>query len=321
MKKVISLCLALGLIFAITGNVYAKIPKNTKETKELHLNTFKQKDFSSLNFNDTNEIVIHNYGQAIKTDYFEEGKEEGNRVVAVRYERINNSTVETVYYANVENIDETELNNIISSDKKNFSAAPFVVLNTSRASASPVVKRHQWSFYDNGTKMAVVTTSTEYRRESKNASVNGKKCSVWDVITFTQFERINTTRINEQYTRLSVESFSSEYLLFYGPVGNSSGGEVSVGLDGAGVPSVGYSFSISGFSVKDLSSLSSKYGRWRFVDYLGSEESFTTQPGIRVANTTGSLVVELSHKVEYRDVFLNDKTSSTGVVQDWITDR
>lgn len=321
MKKIIAILLSLILVFTFTNSTYATASEKISNVKEIELNTFEMTDSSSIDFGSNEEIVVHNNGRSIGTNYLVKGQENGTYVVAIRYEKTSEGTIETVYYTNIESIEKSELDNIISSDIANTRVSSVSLSSNTRASSSPTIKRHQWSFYQGSSKMAVVTTTTEYYKESGNATFNNKNCSVWDVVTFTQYEKVNCFRLNEQYTRLSVESFSSEYLLSYGPVGNKSGGEVSVGLDGAGVPSFGYSFSIDGFSVKDLSSVSNKYGRWRFVDYVGNENSFTTQPGIRVANTSGSLVVELSHSVEYKNSSGTVISSSTGVVQDWITDR
>ena len=319
MKKTISILIATILVFSVTTNAFATDKIST--TKEMQLNTFKQTDLSALDFKNNNEIIIHNNGNSIETDYLVKGQENGNHVIAVRYETTDAGTIETVYYANVESIEKAELDNMISSDKQSNPISLATKSVTARATSSPIIKRHQWSFYQGDSKMAIITTTTEYYKQSGNATYNNHSCSVWDVVTFTQYEKVNCVRLNEQYTRISVESFSSEHLISYGPIGNDSGGQVSVGLDGAGVPSIGYSFNIDGFSVKDLSSVSSKYGRWRFVDYVGNENSFTTRPGIRVANTSGSLVVELSHSVEYKYTSELTRTSSTGVVQDWLTDR
>ena len=178
----------------------------------------------------------------------------------------------------------------------------------------------------NGKELAKLTTNVELLRKTKEARVNGVEGSIWDVTTFTQYEKKEAIRINNYYTRLSADK-PNQALLAYGPVGDSIGGMLTVNLTGGfnptkPLPDIEYSFNIAGFSVRDYSSLSSKYGRWKFYDGVGNLRSMTTQPGIRVSNTSGSLVIELSHTTDNNsgiDGYAGGMR--TGVIQIWVTDR
>lgn len=310
-------CALLTLVTIISGSVtkdvYADEPSFLSENTQIIEKSLEQSDINVIKVSKDKDTIIHNNGYAMESDYFENGKNEGNNLVAVKLEQTNYGYVETAYFANVEHISKSELNNIVSSD------SPFkgVIKATAK---STIYKSYNWSFYSDGIRLATLTSNVSLSRKSSNATINGKKCSVWDVNSFTQLEKEHANRLNYQYTRLSVNT-SNQTLLSYGPNKSSSKGNVSVGLDGGGVSGVSYSFDIGGFVVNDLSSLSNKYGRWSFTQNVGNQASLTTNPAIRTTNSSGNFVVELSHTANMTTKTDENINKGTGVVQIYCEDR
>lgn len=317
MKKIISSLLTIALLLVMPTNVFASTPKLFQEATEVITSEYLQRGISAYSLDDQ-DTIIHNNGKAIKSDYFAEGKDEGNYLFAVKCENTAYGVVETAYFANVESMSTGELVEIVSNSNNNIEKLEPV--SKARSADAPIYKNYQWSFYSNNILQSTLTTTVELTRQTTTATMNNVPCSVWDVVTFSQLERENCIRLNNQYTRLSVD-YTNQKLISYGPDESTSGGDVSVGLDGAGVPSVSYTFNIDGFSIEDLSSLSKKYGRWSFIDKLGSEQHFTTKPGIRATNTSGDFIVELSHTMNASVDSFNTIDKSTGVLQIYCTDR
>ena len=278
-----------------------------------------QKKMEQLALDDKDQF-FHNNGLAMTTDLFRKGESHGNYLVAVYRAVRNGRTTESYYFttepkenkaALVKRVTEQELEQMTQ-------VAPLAVGNETRT--------FSWVEEKNGKELATLTTNVDLLRKTKNASINGVDGSIWDITTFTQYEKKEAVRINNYYTRLSADK-PNQQLLAYGPIGDSTGGTLNVNLTGGfnggtPVPGIGYSFSISGFSVKDYSSLSGKYGRWKFYDGIGNLKSMTTKPGIRVSNTSGSLVIELSHTTD-NNSGIDEYAGGlqTGVIQIWVTDR
>ena len=274
------------------------------------------KEISKMNFKKNKKYVIHNKGKALKSDYFAKGKSQGNNLMAVTYIKQGSKIIETAHFANKDSLTQNELDEMIQ-DKATLIDTQLMQV---QATSEPIIKKYNWSFYSGSVLQAKLTTSVTSERKTDNGTIDGEACSVWDVTTFSQLEKENADRLNNQYTRLDVDA-SNQELISYGPTVSTSGGDVSVGLDGAGVPSISYSFNIDGFSVKDLSSLSSNYGRWKFVDNFGNESHFTTKPGIRATNTSGDFLVELSHTADLNESDHEQVTHYTGVIQIYLEDR
>lgn len=321
MKKLISSILAMSLLIVTALNVFAETPDLFEGVNEIVVNEYSQINTSlystySLESEDT---IIHNNGNAIKSDYLVNGKEEGNYLIAIKYENSDYGIVETAYFANKESVSADDLIRIVSEDN-NSNISEMSVATKSRSADDPIYKRYNWTFYLGDIVEATLTSVVNLTRQTSTATINGVSCSVWDVTTFTQLEKDMCYRLNNQYTRLSVD-LQNQTLVAYGPTESTSGGDVSVGLDGAGVPSISYTFSIEGFSVDNLSSLNDNYGRWKFSNGVGFETSMTTEPGIRATNTTGDFVVELSHTTNVTALTGLYNNHQTGVIQIYCSDR
>lgn len=327
MKKVLSCIMTTVLLVASPLNIFAaSTPELFPGTTEIVTSEYSQFESTAYSCYDLKpqDVIIHNYGKAIESDYFVEGKSEGNKLIAVKYENTEYGMIENVYFANVESV---SIDNLVEMVSAPISISELEKINTVQAKSSvdSDIKKYNWEFYSSnifGTQFlqATLTTTITPVKQSANSTINGKSCSVWDVTSFSQLEKKECIRLNNQYTRLSVDLDNQE-LLSYGPIGSTSGGDVTVNLGEGGVPSLSYTFNIDGFSVTDLSSMADNYGRWAFIDNVGNEASFTTQPGIRATNTTGNFIVELSHTVELEPNAGSYREHGTGVIQIYLSDR
>lgn len=265
------------------------------------------------------KTIIHNGGNPMKSDFFINGQSDGNNLIAVTYIPVNGTIVETAHFTPADSLSESCFTRVISNYEAELSDFEDSLVT---ASSDSTIKHYQWTFPDprNDESLASLTTAVTCERKSRNSTVDGVACSVWDVTTFSQLEKEGAIRLNDQYTRLSVDQ-PNQYLIAYGPSESTSGGDITVGLDGAGVPSFSYTFNIDGFSVEDLSSMRNEYGRWAFIDHIGNESSFTTKPGIRATNSNGDFIVELSHTANFTSTYGNAVDQSTGVIQIYVSDR
>lgn len=310
------------LLFTLSSTAFASEHLTSDVTfdgyQEIIQSSFSQRDDApSVLINSNDKVIIHNNGNALACDYFVDGKNDCNNLIAVTYIPIKDIIVETAHFTTANSLSESQLLNIISDYENELS-----ISEPATISPMSTIKHYQWTFPDprDGKTMASLTTAVTCDRKSSNSTVDGVACSVWDVTTFSQLEKGNAMRLENQYTRLSVDQ-PNEHLIAYGPSKSTSGGDLTVGLDGAGVPSFSYTFNIDGFSVKNLSSMSGEYGRWAFIDYIGNEQEFTTKPGIRATNSKGDFVVELSHTVGVTSFFGKGVNQSTGVIQIYVHDR
>lgn len=311
---------------------------STQYYKEINV---EQMDFTVENTSTitTNQLKT-NAGKPIESNIFKNNEDGGNNLFAVSTTIIDGVPCESFYFSNKESIPENELREFVySSEEKKLDTYKSKVDeinnkervagdNGAAVAATPTsyLRSYSWSFYDsdvfgNSYLQCILTTNVTLTRQSNNVNYNGKAASLWDVTSFSQLEKKKANRLNDKYTRLDVSGYAAEKLIDYGPVGNSSGGSVTVGLDALFTPSLQYTFPITGFSLTDYSSLSGNYGRWHFWDGIGNLSSMETEPGIRATNTSGMFAVDLSQSTEIEANPGGNTTHYTGVVQILVNDR
>lgn len=276
-------------------------------------------------------LWLHNNGEPIDTniisgdtDFYLEAISKdvvnGQEVIDYYFNQVENEErtlddiKETVLERKAENKNELSVK-MGSSEKTNLKNDNTVSIAAVQPVANPVIRNFNWSF---NSSAHYLTTSVEMSRKSSTASINGVAGSVWDVVTNTQYERTSGLRyLNDLYTRLAVP-YTYQTLLDWGPSTTSSS-TVAVSLSGAGVPGISYSFNTGvRYNTVDLSSKSSKYGRWNFTRALYPiySNKLTARPAIRSSNTSGNFALELSHSLEFDNV-----TNNTGVITITTPDR
>ncbi|MET3574240.1 hypothetical protein ACFFIY_12215 [Bhargavaea ullalensis] len=332
-KKIYSFLIGVGVfllsfsLFELKGFAQSiKIDEwiETEQQSSIEIIDREEKKSASQKSTNENFLLLHNNGEPIntniingKTDFYLE---------AISKNKVNGMEVIDYYFNQVDNkerdlsdIKETaserskEILNDIKNEK-NIDSSQYSTFAVASVS-NPVVRNFNWTF---NSSSHYLTTTVEMSRRSSNASINGVKGSVWDVITNTQYERKTGLRyLNNLYTRLAVP-YTYQTLLDWGPASTNSG-DVSVSLSGAGVPGISYNFSTGTlYNTSDLSSKSSKYGRWKFsrAVYPVYANRLTTRPAIRSSNTKGNFALQLSHSLVFDNV-----TNNTGVITITTPDR
>ena len=310
MKKRISIVIALVLCMALVTAMFI----HAKDT-EIDLSADYCIIVSEMNMEDItptfkktgkNKVVFHNNGNALQSDY----NEEEHYLLAVTCIEYEYGIEERAYFSTLSQVSKEKLKTIITTADEIFNeanAARKADIPAGIKSSDYVIRSYSEDCTDLLGTEVTVAASVTFIRESSTADINGVTGSVWDVKDFVQYEKGIATRINHEYTTLKVSGYAGENLESYGPTVSSGTGTITVGLSGI-VPSMSYTFSISGYHIKNQSSLANDYGKWYIVDYIGSENSFVTEPGIRVSNTSGSLLVKQIQTINYTDASSNDIT-------------
>lgn len=312
-----------------------EIPNTSVEV--IQKDYFSTKQESEVTTSSKDVIIITNDGNEINNDVVKDSSM--NLYAVVEYEKDSVEYQDMYFYE--DKPDSDEINEVIEQDLENEiidtsdvnklnNNKPFVVTNLSNNTnqnykvakmavngSSHVVRTLNWTFK----KGRKISTTVDLKRASSNSVIDGKKGSIWDVTTHVEYTDPKKYTLRKQITKIAVP-YSAQKLLDYGP-DNSSSGKASVNLSGAGVPSISYSFNMSGHKVTNLSSKSSKYGRWEFKEngLVAGTSKLVTRPAIRSSNTSGSFGVQISHSSEIGVFPLVNEYDNTGVVTIYTPDR
>jgi hypothetical protein len=186
------------------------------------------------------------------------------------------------------------------------------------------VDNYAWTFqdsYNNKINMGQFNSSVQYYRQG-TASINGKTNSVWDIKYFNESKPLNSYQTRKIVTRSSVQAFSAQDILSYGPETTPTSSSASVNLTGF-LPSFSWTFNTASSKITNSSDMTANYGRWTFDVSLGTStatNTFVTQPGARFTNSTGKFGVEHSHTAEYYKNLSANDIGYTGVLQRFWTD-
>lgn len=312
LKKILA---AVGVVFLLGGILPIDSIMANSETLDLELNEVIAEEFnqqtnikSKTQFNNT---IIHNNGNPLKTDALTEKND--FELFGVYKTTISGVDYEQYYFINKNKVDKSELMDKMTSIAKDVEYG--VSTLAAREFVPDYVNTYYWDFDYYGRIVSSFSNTVSGQRISSNSSINGVKGSIWDVQSVGQMvTKESSDRINLQRTRLDV-SWTNQKLLDYGP-DSSGSGTVSVTLDTSG-PSAQWSMDLGSSRVNDLSSISSKYGRWEFkAPIIGSVKYLTTKSGIRASNTSGNFGVRVSHTFE-----TNRGNHQTGVVEIFWRDR
>ena len=104
--------------------------------------------------------------------------------------------------------------------------------------------------HSSGISVGKLSTKVNFERDSVSATVNDKKASVWYITSESTLEKSQTGTLLGGYETKFRFDATGESLSQHSPMGNRSGGTVSVGFAGF-VPSVNYTFDVDGFKVTD----------------------------------------------------------------------
>ena len=312
-------------ITVLEDNMYTVIKTDTIEAKELK--NSRKSTFAG----DSNAVLYYNNGKpldASKIIVFEEAyedelsnsteqltsDEEELRALceAQGYEYVNDGedTSETkvfgvyVYKTGSGNIgeivitsndDEMSIKEISGDIAEGINVGDKAILSSNATvlatTSNPIVKSYIKRCEVNDTLVAKINRTATLKRTSKNAEINGKACSLWNVDMFVQVTSYEGRRISTEYMWLNTNQ-SDQTMTKYSPVGDkgkSDGYELSFSAAG-----VGASISFGGnYKRTDLTSMEGKYGKWKFsTDTTAMKSKLTTQTAIRCTNTSGSITIK-----------------------------
>ena len=194
------------------------------------------------------------------------------------------------------------------------------------ASKKTALKSISKTCKDGDTKVATITGTVTLLRQSKNATIDKEKCSLWDVGMFVQVECVNKRKVISEYTWLNTNQ-TNQKLVQYGPVGDkgkSDGYSFSFSVGGFASASFDAVFGGS-YKRQDMTTLSGKYGKWKvYTDTTAMKSSLTTHPAIRCSNTKGNFVSKAKLQVKLMHLVgrtYHSKTFTWGTKTFTLTDR
>ena len=267
----------------------------------------------NYNVEDNNTVMVHNNGNPLPTDMFE--KKQGNELFAVLITDEDGVQTPTYYFSNSKVLMDDTLEEIVEdlSSQSNENKGARVV------GSNYVSRNYKWDFYrklatGSTIQQGSLATRVTFERIHSNANVDYKKSSVWDITARSEVKCRSSERINNTFVRLDAGS-GSQKLLDFAPE-TSSQSLFTASLDSLFSPT-SWTIEAGGYTTKELvSSLSNRYGRWEFKARPGFQTSWVTKPGVRVANSTGSLYLKYSQTLD-----LNYSDHRTGVVGITVPDR
>ncbi|MBC1906370.1 hypothetical protein HCA64_07770 [Listeria booriae] len=308
---------------------------NSDSVETIKKNYFSTKQESELEESSKDIVVITNNGSEIDNDVIKDS--DMGLYAVVEYEKDSVDYQDMYFYEDKPNdsaikedieqdleqeIIDTNINlgkdkslevtNLSNTKKKNYEIEKMAAKGSSH-----VVRTLNWTFK----KGRKISTTVDLKRASADSKIDGKVGSIWNVTTHVEYTDPKKYTLRKQITKIAIP-YSAQKLLDYGPDSNSSG-KASVSLSGAGVPSISYSFGMSGHKVTNLSSKSSKYGRWEFKEtgLVSGTSRLVTRPAIRSSNTSGSFGVQISHSSEIGVFPLVNEYDNTGVITIYTPDR
>lgn len=342
-RKFVSL-LTVTMLFCGIATVSAQDVSNWKAENKPNWFTSVKSDKNMKINQDTNQYYfIHNNGNKMDPSILESLADQGS--IKVSKEAVDDATnlIGISTYKNKEKIftdfyfsnRESEDVNVIEEKAIENAKKHFVIKDKGAVStlattdSTSYYDSFTWYFYDfRGTStttddiLAGTYTSNVTTIREGSVAQNGKSISVWDVKSFNQTQPVNSYQTRQIITRTSVESFSNETLISYGPPQTSTSSKFTVSLTGL-VPTFAWIGNTSSSTISDSSSVSGKYGRWTVDFALGSttaKNSFYYEPGVRFTNSSGNFGIEHSHNLNYYKDLNSASTGGTGVITRYYSD-
>lgn len=264
-----------------------------------------------------NTVVIHNNGYPINTDIFKD--KQGNELFAIAISDKNGVQTPTYYMSNSDELMNDTLDGIIS-DLSEDDLSKNTSEKAGRMSQQDYqYRRYKWDFYrtlatGKRQQQGSLFTEVQFNRVTRNANINGKTSSLWDITSRSEIKARSSERINNSFVRLDVGS-GSQRLHDFAPE-TSSNTSITASLDQLFKPTT-WTINAGGFKVKDhVSSVNNRYGRWEFKARPGIQQSWVVKPGVRASNSTGSFYLKYSQTVDY-----NFSNHGTGIVTISVPDR
>lgn len=117
--------------------------------------------------------MLHNNGNPIETDIFADSESQGNYLVAVYHTQENGVEVEHYYFTNEPDSDREGLVMRVSESELSWRKSVGSIADSVKAGGE--VKTYTWYHKKNTALLAALSTTVIVKRESFNATIDGKK--------------------------------------------------------------------------------------------------------------------------------------------------
>ncbi|HBF7094783.1 TPA: hypothetical protein ACG3HB_003482 [Clostridioides difficile] len=274
---------------------------------------YNDDEIPNLNLKNNETAVIHNNGNPMNTNIFEE--KQGNELFAIVVSNINGNNVESYYISDTETLMDTTLDGMVN-DISNGKLKD-VYKNDLNKQSRNSIKTYKWDFYRNLVTGKIQTGSLYTQLDfskAGNYNVDGKNSSIWNVVSRSDVKARSDDRINNTYVRLDA-GVGSQKLHDYTPQ-TTNASTLELSLTKLLNPKL-WTISAGGYTTKSLSpGLESRYGRWEFKSRIGKQNYWVTAPGIRASNSKGNFAIKYSQTMK-----LNYSEHQTGVISASVSDR
>ncbi len=319
MKKILSTIITITILVGfcvLSGNTSFASTDNFKNN-ELGYEKIETSEFyQNITTADLKNgaYLFHNNGKAIKSDYFKEGKSEGNHLVAVTISKDSRANIETAYFINKDSISEETLARMILEREL------YTVLGTEKPKDDeyddPVVKRYSWTWYWKDLELAHLTTSINAFKKTGNIIFNDKQnYHWWNIKSASLLNSSYAKDIMNQNTEMDV-SKDEQKLVEYEPI-YSDEGTITFKLGGIGIFPISISEHPGKLSIKNMSSAYSSYGKWEFYERSSLTNEYKTEPSVQVISKDSNVYLDLSHSTllnyyDYENYSWNAEDFKTG---------
>lgn len=241
-------------------------------------------------------ILIHNNGNPISTDIFKGENSGGNYLIAVYCSRYNGVPMQSCYFTTEPNGDKSSLIRRVTEEESRRETFEYAA-----ASADKEIRNFSWEEKSDSVVLSQFDTTLRLTRESDEVTINDKEGSVWNVEVLSELRKEKASRLHFYDTELSAAQ-KGQTLISYEPTGRKTAQDEPLG-----------------FATEDLSSMSKRYGKWKFFNDTG--DSLKTNSMIRAANISGPLTLRLSHVINMKKTFGGKRTFKTGTIRIWTADK
>ena len=126
MKKMLSAILSLAMVFTMCTTAFAAEEQAADGTfdgyQEIVQSSFSQRSATPATLSNSNDkVIIHNNGNLMISDYFAEGKNDGNSLVAVTYIPVDGKIIETAHFTSGGSMSEAQLSDIVADYESELS--------------------------------------------------------------------------------------------------------------------------------------------------------------------------------------------------------
>lgn len=248
-----------------------------------------------------------------------EAKKMDNNLVGLSLQNIGGTTYINEYYMIKDDKNDSDIDKYVTQESnkkliksKNITNQSVMTVSASTSSNSNNYDYSRtYSWYSGSKLLCSLQTTKKFTRTRKS------NVSIWQVVS-ADSSISHYLALYNQCIRLSVENISGESVVDHSPGSTSGQSSVSIGLSGAGIPTISYTQSLPGVDIIDYYA-PPKYARWEYDYYSPSARGnvFVARPAAEFENTFGEFMVDISNTL----FDSSWQTRYTGTTRMYFTDR